>query len=212
MRKTILFLTTVALAVLTPTVLSAQGPPPGGPPRGGSPSGMLLRRQDVRKDLALTAAQRAAVDKIVGPRSGPPPAPGGPRPDGQKLEALLTARQRTRLGQIRIQLVGAFAALDPKIGAAIGLTAVQKTQLAKLRPSGPPPGVPGQAGPPPGGPGRGGPPPGGPENGGDPMAAQSAKAAKLLSVTQRAKLKGLGGKPFARDSREERPGPPPPRF
>jgi len=138
----------------------------------------ILRRPDVQKDLALSKAQLASLQKALPQQGGfqrPPMGKDG-RPDfaamqksreaeNKKLLAILTPAQAKRIKEIRIQISGVMAVMDPEIAKTLGITAAQKAQIDKAMPSfGGPGGMRGGPGDP-GGPGgmRGGPGgPGGP--------------------------------------------------
>lgn len=215
------------------------GPPgqrgPGGPgmpgrgPGGLAPLSMLVQRPEVQDELKLTQAQR---DKVAALRGAgmPRPGEGGEPPTREameqfraqhdaKVKAILDANQFRRLKEVRIQMAGLSAALDPEVQKALNLSDEQVKKLNALRPQGGRggpggPGGPGGFGPgaggPPGGgpggfgPGAGGPPgggPGGPGGGFGPPGQRGLnpldeKIGEILTDKQKQELKAMGGKPF----------------
>lgn len=136
-----------------------------------------------------------------------------------KIRAILTGSQNKRVDEIRVQIAGLTAALDPEIQTKIGVTNAQKQKLDELMPRRGPGGPGGQFGRGPGGPGGAGPggppqggqgqrrqgPPGGGEFGrgpGGPEGGLDAKIAEILTDAQEAALKKLGGKPFQTERRD----------
>lgn len=109
---------------------------------------MLLGRTDVQRDLALTTEQRdklqAMQDEMRSKMREMFQGGGGGGADTQdamrtlmestqkEVAAILTPAQMKRLGEIRIQLMGARAAMDPEVQKSLGVTADQKTRLDRL--------------------------------------------------------------------------------
>ncbi len=167
-----------------------RGPGMGGPGMGGPGalhSAQLVNRPDVGKDLGITEEQRSEFRDVMDrmrekmqsqmapPEDGEMPDPEQMRSRMDKMQSdsdkaiakILTASQRTRLKEIKIQLAGASAIADKEIANEVGLTSDQRarvdTILKAQRPQmgrGGPGGPGGQGGP--GGPGFGGPQGGGP--------------------------------------------------
>ena len=221
----------LALVALAATSTFAQGPGgfgrPGGPPperRGGPPRldrlpplAMLATRPEVAAELELRDDQIAQIETLLRqarpPRGerGPGDRPGEGREAAEadldaKVKAVLGPGKAQRLTEIGIQLMGLSAAMVPAIQAKLGLSDAQKTTLDALLPTrsdrgpgGPPPGD-GQ------GPGRGGRGPGDPRDGR--RERLEAKIAAILTESQKATLKALGGKKI--DLRERGPEGPPP--
>ncbi len=118
--------------------------------QAGSSSGNLLSRKDVQDDLGLSkeardkiasAFKKAMADNDVDYQDqgeGRYTMRGmGSQRAMQEFEAaamkLLTAPQKTRLEEIKLQLVG-YGALDkPEIETALALTAAQRKQIADLK-------------------------------------------------------------------------------
>lgn len=188
---------------------------------GGGPMG-LLRRHDVQKDLVLTDDQKSKIDSIQeDSRSSmrelfqSQMSEGGGRPDFEKMrpemekiqnasqdkiKAVLTPEQYTRLKQIFIQMDGVRSAQNEDVQKDLGVTDAQKAQIKDLqdkqmkamraafeggeRPSR------------------------------EEMQEMRKKMTevmetelgKILTDAQKAKLKELGGKPFTKDPDEEEGG------
>lgn len=208
-----------------------QGGPPQGGPGGfgqgpGGPGGrmggpmngvMLLSRKDVQDDLQLTADQKSKLNQLrQNFRPGPRPDDDGD-PDQMRqamekrqadekkqVDAILTDTQKKRLGEIKIQIQGGMALLDPEVQAALGVSDDQKDKLRdvmeeqreNMRPPDP---------------GEGGERP-------DPqqMMAQMKKAQEKLTAAlvavltsdQQAKFKTMAGKTFKQQNQGFGPGGP----
>lgn len=109
----------------------------------------LLRHPSVRKDLAITPAVSAKLDKIKREADARylaliSPSPGKPgslnRPDqkvidaelrrrDREMAALLSKSQRQRLTQIGYQYTGGFSVLAPEVAAELKITSEQKRKL-----------------------------------------------------------------------------------
>lgn len=194
-----------------------------GGPGGGGDFG-LLTRKDVQDDLQLTTDQKTKIAEMQkkyrpqrGGPGGPGGGPGGGGPPGggggdfdpdqmraqmekrqaeqkKAVEGILTETQIKRLGEIKIQMQGNMAVMDPEVKKALDISEDQNSQIQaamddmreNMRPS------------------EGG------NDGGPPdfkqMQAQmkkmqddmNAAIAKILTADQKAKLKTMGGKPFKR--------------
>ncbi len=156
------FIACVALvaAVAIPTLSIAQAPPAagGGQRQGGGGgrgmSGMfLLMMPEVQKELKITAAQKSSLEKALssmmpgsarppqgaqGGGAGRPPqgGQGGQRPDfaamEKKVMAVLTAAQKTRLEELRLQQSGANAFRRDEVAKKVGLTDKQKKAIEDI--------------------------------------------------------------------------------
>jgi hypothetical protein len=123
--------------------------------RGGNSLG-LLRREDVKADLNLTADQKTKLDDLMTSMRGQrgegrnrdaaatPPSDADRqarraqmetrRAEQQKqIDAILTDSQRTRLKEISLQLRGGTALLDPEVQSNLDLTGEQKDRITSLR-------------------------------------------------------------------------------
>jgi hypothetical protein len=116
--------------------------------QGGTSPGMLLNRKDVQDDLKLSTEVRAKIKTIwegILKDSGAQSqgsggfvvrgGAGGVNPAEKMTEKavpLLTAAQKTRLEQIRIQLAGPRIAAEAAMKTKIGITADQDTKIKKL--------------------------------------------------------------------------------
>lgn len=180
---------------------------PGGP-GGGAAGG--------QRGQGGQGGQAGQGQRGQGGQGGPPDFQAMQRQRAEqdkRVQEILTPAQFKRLGEIRIQLAGVMAALDPDIQKALGVTADQKKKLDELMPR------PGQGGPGgPGGPGQrgqggqagqggqrgqggqGGPPAAGPR-GGDMRAEMESKINAILTDAQKSSLKTMGGKKFTAEGR-----------
>ncbi len=120
---------------------AGQGQPPQGGMRMGGGSGTtgLIRRSDVQKELALTAAQKTKIEaalKTTRPKEGE-------KFDRAKMEAAmkkaeatinatLTAAQKSRLKQLSYQRMGVAGVMMPEVATALGLTSTQKTKITGI--------------------------------------------------------------------------------
>ena len=111
----------------------------GGPGmRGGGFGGMMLMAPELQKELKITAAQKASIEKIIKEmRAAPRGANGGNRDSMQKyqtrLMGVLSQWQKTRLKEIQLQMQGGSALLSPEVQKTLGITAAQKTKLNSIR-------------------------------------------------------------------------------
>jgi hypothetical protein len=210
----------VLAALLAAPFAMAQGRMMGGMMRGGAMGDMmLLNRQDVGKELALTAGQRDKIQAFqedmrakMMQRMQEMQGGGGDadamRKEMENLNAevkkfideTLDAKQKGRLKELGIQRAGARAVMQPEVGAALELTDDQKVGLQRIN-----------------------------EQERATMEEMRAKMQEgnmdreemravmqenrkksddailaLLTEGQRLKLKELGGKPFAFDPNEDR--------
>ncbi len=143
----------VALLLTMGTALGQR--PEGGFGGGGIARGlgatMLLRQEAVQKELGLTDDQKQQLRRLAAGQQR-----DGDRPNlremsqeerqewmaemqermkaaDKKLEDILTEEQRTRLKQIRLQVMGANAMGDPEFVKELGLTAEQQEKFGQLR-------------------------------------------------------------------------------
>jgi len=116
---------------------------------------MLLQRQDVQKDLAITADQKTKLEayqqaqqdamraRMEEMRNG---GGGGFDPEAMraaftkmqeenkaKVSAILTKEQMARLREINIQMMGARAAMVPEFAKELGITDEQKASIEKIQ-------------------------------------------------------------------------------
>jgi serine/threonine protein kinase len=180
----------------------------------------LLAQSSVANELQLNTNQRMSVRGLsdsddswdmFNPGDGPPPdmrpppdqmrrGPQDPKPLQQALRSILTVRQMDRLQQISRQLRGPAAFADVDVASALSLTPTQKSLVQTIRThledrSMGPPGTPGED-----------------------RAARTQSATqqilKQLTPDQQHTWNTLIGEPFHGyvESRERRPGPPPPQW
>jgi hypothetical protein len=170
-------LAALAAAVGAATLSFAQNPPRqggGGQRQGGGfgggmmgmmggglqPLSFMMLREDVQKDLKITAEQKTKMDalreeQMAGFRPGGGQGGGGAAGGGQrgggaggfdmeairtrlkeadtKVLALLTEDQKKRSRQIQIQLSGLNAFLDEAVATELGLRASQKRDIEELQ-------------------------------------------------------------------------------
>lgn len=127
----------------------------GGMQFGGVTKTMLLGRNDVQKDLKVTAEQKAAIDKIRADQQAKMQArmrelreSGGGGMDMDAIRAemekmnketeesinkVLDKDQQKRLGEIEIQFAGMRVILREDIQKTLGMKADQKRQLDELQ-------------------------------------------------------------------------------
>lgn len=147
----------------TMAIAMAQGGPGGGPGggqgrggmRGGGMMGMqdrsgvmLLVRADVQRDLKLTSEQQSKLQAMQASmmermremwqnNQGGQPNMDALRQMNEAMQkevaTVLTPAQMKRLGEIRVQLQGNRAALDPEVQKELGITAEQKGRLDQLQ-------------------------------------------------------------------------------
>lgn len=151
------FVAITAIAALALSVLAQGGGPRGGGfgRPGANSKSFLLMREDVQKDLKITAAQKSKLQAIQSDvRKQMESAMQNMRDANQaerdkaqkkvegilkgadtKVMALLTATQKTRLNEVAIQLAGNAAILDPEVQKKLGMTAAQITKVKNLQTS-----------------------------------------------------------------------------
>jgi len=143
-----------AALVVTASTASAQRPE-GGRLGGGMARGvaaaMLLRSEAVQDELKLTAEQKEKLASLAGGRQ----RDGGGRnfremsreerqewmaemreraeAAEKKIGEILSEEQRTRLKQIRLQMLGGTALANPEFAKDLGLTDEQKEKLQDLQ-------------------------------------------------------------------------------
>lgn len=117
--------------------------------RGGG-SLMLLNREDVQKELALTDDQKSKVTSMQQKQRESMMAmfQGGERPDPEKMQeimkkaqeeqqkeidGILTAEQKTRLKELSIQRAGNGAVMMPEVEKELAITADQKSKITSLQ-------------------------------------------------------------------------------
>lgn len=126
----------------------------GGMMGQGASVAQLVGRADVQKDIKLTDEQKSKIEKINADAQAQRQAMfeemrnGGGGGDRQammsqmqkmqedidkKVEAVLTAEQKTRIMQIKVQLQGARALMDTKIQNELKLSVDQKKKIEDLR-------------------------------------------------------------------------------
>ena len=116
-----------------------QGGGPGGGPgmRGGGMGSMMMMMPELQKELKITAAQKASIEKILKEMRAQPRGNGNNRDAMQKYQtrmmAVLSATQKTRLKQIELQMQGGSALLRADTQKSLGITAAQKTKLNAIR-------------------------------------------------------------------------------
>lgn len=145
----------IALAVVvTASTASAQRPEGGrlgGGMLRGMGAGMLLRSEAVQDELKLTAEQK---EKLAGLAAGRQRDGGGrnlremsqeerqewmaemreqAEQAEKKMDEILSDEQRTRLKQIRLQMMGPTAFADPEFAKELGLSGDQKEKLKQLQ-------------------------------------------------------------------------------
>jgi Spy/CpxP family protein refolding chaperone len=118
---------------------AAPARPQGGRQGGGMRMGMgggMLMMPELQKDLKITAAQKASIDKIIREMRAQP-RNGNNRESFQKYQTrmmnVLSATQKARLKQIELQMRGGSALLDPTVQKQLGITAAQKTKLTSIQ-------------------------------------------------------------------------------
>lgn len=137
----------IGVAAITATSFGQRFGGMMGGPGGGNPS-MLLRRDDVKKDLALTDDQKAKLQEMQdGMRQKFMDAfqnAGEDQEARQKAMAaimkdvtdqvnkILTADQQKRLKEISVQLGGNAAVLQPDVQKDLALTDEQKAKIKDL--------------------------------------------------------------------------------
>jgi hypothetical protein len=173
-----------------------QGGRQGGGMRmgGGGMGGGMLMMPELQKELKITAAQKASLDKIMKEMQATPRDKMN-RETMQKFQTRITGVlsqwQKGRLKEIELQARGGSALLDPEVQKQLGITAAQKTKLTSIREASQKEmrtkfEAARKA-----------------EKPMDPTAmqnlrqAQDAKYMAVLSATQKAKWKTMTGKPFA---------------
>jgi Spy/CpxP family protein refolding chaperone len=173
-----------------------QGGRQGGGMRmgGGGMGGGMLMMPELQKELKITAAQKASLDKIMKEMQATPRDKMN-RETMQKFQTRITGVlsqwQKGRLKEIELQARGGSALLDPEVQKQLGITAAQKTKLTSIREASQKEmrakfEAARKA-----------------EKPMDPTAmqnlrqAQDAKYMAVLSATQKAKWKTMAGKPFA---------------
>lgn len=113
-----------------------QGGRQGGGMRMGGMGGGMLMIPELQKELKVTAAQKASIDKIVKEMQAVPRDKMN-REAAQKymtrINNVLSATQKARLKQIELQMQGGSALLNPEVQKSLGITAAQKTKLTSLR-------------------------------------------------------------------------------
>lgn len=117
---------------------------------GMIPPAFLLARDDVQRDLQLSSDQRSRLDAfreesmqkmretMMNNQGGDREAMRGifqkmQTEADQRVKEILTADQMKRLGEIRIQMAGSRAAMDPEVQKQLGITAAQRTRLTTLQ-------------------------------------------------------------------------------
>ncbi len=195
----------------------------GGPGMGFGAGEMgLVSRSDVQKDLGITDEQKKSIDAArekLRPERGSFGGGGGGtgtqrfdpaqfeammkkrREDERKeLSAILSADQLKRLDEISIQVRGSRALSDPEVQAKLGLSDAQKAKIKSLfdaqreanqtiREKQRNQEITGDQAR---------------ESRANNEKILDAELAKVLTADQAAKLKDLGGKPFAADPQENR--------
>jgi hypothetical protein len=161
---------------------------------GGGMGGGMLMMPELQKELKITAAQKASLDKIMKEMQATPRDKMN-RETMQKFQTRITGVlsqwQKGRLKEIELQARGGSALLDPEVQKQLGITAAQKTKLTSIREASQKEmrtkfEAARKA-----------------EKPMDPTAmqnlrqAQDAKYMAVLSATQKAKWKTMTGKPFA---------------
>jgi len=140
--------------VVTVGTASAQRPEGGrlgGGMLRGMGAGMLLRSEAVQDELKLTAEQK---EKLASLAAGRQRDGGGRNPremsqeerqewmaemreqaeqGEKKMDEILSDEQRTRLKQIRLQMMGPTAFGDPEFAKELGLSGDQKEKLEQLQ-------------------------------------------------------------------------------
>jgi Spy/CpxP family protein refolding chaperone len=126
-RSLSVFALTVLGAMLVAVSAYAQpneGGAPGGRGRGMGGPGMLLRSEQIQKELKLTDEQKEKVKALAA-------EPRGNRQDMEKkIAEILKPEQVERLKQIRLQMGGAAALANREVVKALGLS---DDQVAKLK-------------------------------------------------------------------------------
>jgi Spy/CpxP family protein refolding chaperone len=113
-----------------------QGGRQGGGMRMGGMGGGMLMIPELQKELKITAAQKASIDKIMKEMQAVPRDKMN-RETAEKfmtrMNNVLSATQKTRLKQIQLQMQGGSALLNPDVQKQLGITAAQKTKLGAVR-------------------------------------------------------------------------------
>jgi len=124
----------------------AQGAAPARPQGGRQGSGMrmgmggmgggMLMIPELQKELKVTAAQKASIDKIMKEMQAVPRDKMN-REVAEKymtrINNVLSATQKARLKQIELQMRGGSALFGPEVQKSLGITAAQKTKLTAIR-------------------------------------------------------------------------------
>jgi Spy/CpxP family protein refolding chaperone len=140
----VLILLVVALFTASALAQGAAGARPQQPREGGrrggmgmGMGGMMMLAPELQKELKITAAQKASIEKIMKEMQAQPRNGGNNREAFQKYQTrimnVLSASQKARLNQIQLQMRGGSAFLDPTVQKQLGITAAQKTKLTSLR-------------------------------------------------------------------------------
>ena len=100
--------------------------------------GGMLMMPELQKELKITAAQKASIDKIIKEmRAQPRNGNTNNRESFQKYQTrimnVLSANQKARLKQIELQMRGGGALLDPTVQKQLGITAAQKSKLTAVQ-------------------------------------------------------------------------------
>ncbi|MEO7453805.1 MAG: hypothetical protein ABIV13_03470 [Fimbriimonadales bacterium] len=102
---------------------------------GGIGSGMLMM-PELQKELKITTAQKASIDKIIKEMQALPRDKMN-RESMQKYQTRITGVlsqwQKGRLKEIELQSRGGSALLDPEVQKSLGITAAQKTKLKSIQ-------------------------------------------------------------------------------
>jgi len=161
--KSIVKLSIIGMLVMAAITASAQGFGGGGQGRGGmrmfgmgggTSTAMLLQREDVQEDLALTSEQKSSLKDIQQNQTDKMRASfeemraSGTRPDPTTMRETMTKmmkevdaevnkvlkpEQQTRLKEISIQLDGNKAVMKPEIQKDLAITDAQKAKLKTLQ-------------------------------------------------------------------------------
>lgn len=153
-RKTVGFIAIGALLVAAPLMAQQrQGRGFGRGGFGGVTKALLLRNEDVQKELDLVDDQKEQLGKIAEEGRGGRGGRGAFNQDAtpeerakaleelrarqqeteKKVEAVLTAPQKTRLNEIWLQAAGTAALSNPEIAKELGISDEQKTKLDAVR-------------------------------------------------------------------------------
>jgi Spy/CpxP family protein refolding chaperone len=146
----------LVLCAILATVSSVSAQRPGGGRFGEGRQqalggAMLLRQEAVQEDLGLTDDQKQQLRRLAAGQQR-----GGDRPNlrdmsqeerrewmaemrermeaaEKKMSDILTEEQRTRLKQIRLQVMGPAAVGEPEFAKELGLTDEQREKIGQLR-------------------------------------------------------------------------------